>query len=330
MTDPARRRLPPSWIWLCLLVIGSHSSVLGAVDTADAGAVFAEVGSTILTVGDVDEAMRQMVQSRYYHQAVPQAHVTTIRDAVEDELITRTLLIQEAELRGILVDEDAIQKQLDIYDQRYHDKASWQSRRDTLLPRLERKLREDEMLAALERDVRRLPPPKQTELRAFYAASTALFTEPEQFRVSLILLKVDPAATPAARKAAFAEAEALSSRIRDGADFAALARIHSADKSAANGGDMGYLHAGMLGQSVHTTVSALGIGAVSEPLRVLEGVAILRLDERITPRIRPFGEVRTRAQQLWLRERADAAWARFTKRVRADASVVFYERTAAE
>ena len=77
--------------------------------------------------------------------------------------------------------------------------------------------------------------PNEKEVKAYYAANQAQFTEPEQLRVSVILLKVDPSSPAATWKQVDEQAQALAKRARAGEDFAALARQHSADPSAPQG-----------------------------------------------------------------------------------------------
>jgi parvulin-like peptidyl-prolyl isomerase len=148
-------------------------------------------------------------------------------------------------------------------------------------------------------------------LRAYYAANPEKFTEPERFRVSSILLKVDPSAPAAAWDAAMAEAVGIVSRLRAGGDFRELARLHSGDASAEQGGDMGYLHRGMMGSRAQVAIDAADLGVVTDPVRLLEGVAIFRVDERPVRRLHPLEDVAERAQDLWLREQRESRWSEF-------------------
>jgi parvulin-like peptidyl-prolyl isomerase len=124
----------------------------------------------------------------------------------------------------------------------------------------------------------------------------------------VILLKVDPAAPKAAWDKARTEAAALRKRIAGGEDFAALARRYSGDATAADGGDMGYLHRGMLPDGVDKVADKLKPGEVSEPVMLLEGVALIRLNERKAAQQRSFAEVRERAGDLWQRDEGDRRW----------------------
>jgi parvulin-like peptidyl-prolyl isomerase len=113
----------------------------------------------------------------------------------------------------------------------------------------------------------------------------------------------------------------LVRQLRQGADFAELARLHSQDASAEAGGDLGYLHRGMLGSTAEQALAPLAPGEVSEPVRLLEGIAIFALRERRTPRLSPLAEVRARAAELCRRERSDQARRALLARLRAGAHI---------
>jgi len=144
-------------------------------------------------------------------------------------------------------------------------------------------------------------------------------------RLSMILLRVDPSAPATTWQAAAEEALRLRHRIDEGADFAELARLHSNDPSAAEGGDLGYVHDGMLAPAAQTAVAALVPGAITEPLRVLEGIVILRLDSVQQARLVPLHEAEARARALCARDGADRAWQLLKTELRAAAEVVVYD-----
>jgi peptidyl-prolyl cis-trans isomerase C len=160
----------------------------------------------------------------------------------------------------------------------------------------------------LEKLVRNVPPPSMKQLREYYDAHPDKFTSPPQPRVSVILLRVDPSSTEDEWQKAMEEGEGLVKRLRAGEDFATLARDYSGDETAEEGGDMGYLHTGMLPGLPEQTVSKLQPGDTSDPVKLLEGVAIFRLTDRIQPAASSFEASQQRISELWLSEQSDIAW----------------------
>lgn len=286
----------------------AHAADNTAIPDTSEQAVFATVGASEITRQDYDSALYRAKRSRFYHGKPPEEQVTALEEDVAREMIDRMLLLQEARHRGLKPDEKGIQSQLDQYEQRYAGSARWQEQKATLLPALRQRLEEDSLLVQLETGARRLTPPGRDALVRYYEANPDKFTEPARNRVSLILLTVDPSSPRSVWDAAMEEGVMLVGRLEKGANFAELAHMHSGDASAKNGGDMGYLHEGMLSPAAQEVVNGLDVGDTSEPVRLLEGVAILRLDDRTTERLRAFADIEGRARALWAREAGDQAW----------------------
>ncbi len=304
-------------MWKLLAVIGVlHLPGHGLVADTRTGeaqqdaALFASVGSASITVEEYNAALQQASRRKFYHGTPPEGAMEQLRHDVAREVITRELLLQEATRLGITTDEAAVSKNIAEFERRYAESPRWKEQRETLTKALSQHYREQDLLQQLEARVRKVTPPDQAQLEEYYRSNQDKFTEPEQHRVSLILLGVDPSSPKAVWEAAMQEGNELVARLADGADFAELARLHSADITAAEGGDMGYLHAGMLSPAAEEVIATLRPGEVSAPIRLLEGVAILRLEDRKLAQLRKYEEVTGRARDLWLREQSDLVWQR--------------------
>jgi peptidyl-prolyl cis-trans isomerase D len=134
--------------------------------------------------------------------------------------------------------------------------------------------------------------PTEEELRRAYEAEAARYVTPERRRISHILIEA-PDGTEAAEEAR-AEAEALLARLRDGADFAALAKAHSDDAATASkGGDLGEIQRGVLPEELEQAVFALEQpGALAGPVRTSYGYHLVKLIERTPEQRRAFDEVK--------------------------------------
>ncbi len=292
-----------------------------AQQTSAAPPVFATVGNKAISAAEYDAAFAVAQRNRFYHRQAPEAEVLALKREVGDQLINRILLAAEAERRQIAPDRKRIETQLAGYEKRYGASPQWPRMKAEMLPALQAELEKRSRLEQLEAQVRAVADPSEPALRTYYAKHKALFTEPEQVKVSVILLKVDPSSPRAVWDQAREEAAAIRGRLARGADFAELARLHSADGSADKGGDMGYLHRGMVPEAVQAALDKLEPGQLSDPITTLEGVALLRVDDRKAAQLREFAGVRDRAEQLWRREASDAAWQAFVERVRSAAQV---------
>ena len=113
----------------------------------------------------------------------------------------------------------------------------------------------------------------------------------------------------------------LKVRVENGEEFVSLAKQYSGHASAVNGGDLGYLHQGMLASEVQQQVDALEINAITAPIRVLEGVILFRLNGVQPEEYKPFDEVRARATTLLYRELQTEAWNNYLSELKAAADI---------
>jgi parvulin-like peptidyl-prolyl isomerase len=265
---------------------------------------------------DYQRALAVATRKKYYHAKPPEHELPAFQRQVGDQVVERVLLLAEARRRGLKPDAVKIKATVAGYEAQYQGSATWTANRDKMLANVVPQLEQESLLEQLEAQVKRVPEPSEALARGHYEKHRELFVEPEQVKLSLILLRVDPSSPVAAWKAAQEEGKRLHAQLRSGADFGALARQHSGDRSATRGGEMEYVHRGMLPEAVQQVVDPLQPGALSEPVRLLEGVAIIRLDGRKSAQQRAFEAVRQRAGELWQRAEADARWQQLIAQLR--------------
>jgi peptidyl-prolyl cis-trans isomerase D len=145
----------------------------------------------------------------------------------------------------------------------------------------------------------------EQDARAYYEQNKARYTTPEQRRASHILVKVEPGASDAQKKAARAKAEDILARLKAGADFAALAKAESQDPgSAASGGDLGFFTRDTMVKPFADAAFALGQGETSGVVESEFGYHVIRVTEIRPATQRDFEAVRAsieaeiRAQQV--------------------------------
>lgn len=284
-----------------------------AVGLPAAAAAFATVGDNSISHDEYNAAFSAATRAKFYHGKPPDAEIASLQREVADQLVARLVLLREIKRRGLRADATSVQKQVAVYEQRYANSEPWKKNRAKLLPALITRLEQDELLERMEKSVRDQSQPSDAQVKAYFAAHRDKFTEPEQMRVSVILLKVDPSASDATWKVTEEQAKALARRLRAGEDFSALARQHSAEASALQGGDMGYLHSGMLPEGSQGALEKLKVGAISDPQRLLEGYAVFRVTDRKLAIPHSLDQVQLRARQLTQREQADLAWNAFVQ-----------------
>jgi parvulin-like peptidyl-prolyl isomerase len=266
------------------------------------------VGGEKISMGSYISALRRGMRERFYHGKIPEEEARQFRKEVADQLIERLLLIQEATRRNLKPNAEEVEAAVRKFDEKFKGDAEWEKARDQVLVELRKKLNGDSLAKVLKESVHSVPEPTKRAVRAYYEEHKDLFTTPERVSISLILLRVDPSSPSEVWQQANEEASSILERINGGADFAELARIHSSDESAQNGGDMGFVHAGMLGVNAQKVLDILEPGEISAPVVLLEGVSIFRMDKRETAKLNDFNVVKERAGKLYKRDKGDRDW----------------------
>ena len=112
------------------------------------------------------------------------------------------------------------------------------------------------------------------------------------------------------------KARRLLQDIRQGADFAEVARMHSESGSRDAGGDLGFFNEGELTVALSTAASELGPGEVSEIIRLDTAFYIIRVEEKEEAKTKPLDDVRNEVADAIFQEKMSEQMARFVKQLR--------------
>ena len=256
---------------------------------ADGHAVLEEVDA-IAAIVDDDVVLVSELLSRY-ELFVAQAKQTgateippreTVLNQLMERLIVESLQIQEAERRGIIIDDETLTEavttfagqngmDLDGFQQSLAEEGvSYRSfrediRREMLLSRVQRDM-VNRQIYITEQDV--------ADLRG-----SPFFKEwvSDQYRVGHILLRIEDPLSNVAVRAANDMAVDILGKLRIGEEFGKLAIAHSAGSTALEGGDLGWRRAAELPSLFSETVIELEIGETPDPITNSLGIHIIQL-----------------------------------------------------
>jgi peptidyl-prolyl cis-trans isomerase D len=138
------------------------------------------------------------------------------------------------------------------------------------------------------------------EIERYYNQNLFQYETPEQVGASHILFKTAEADEDEVR----GRAEAVLQQVKAGGDFAELARQHSEDTSAEQGGDLGFFGRGEMVPEFEQAAFALGQGEVSDLVRSTYGYHIIKVTSRQAPLTRPLDSVREEIKNLLSLEKA--------------------------
>ncbi|MEW7989759.1 MAG: peptidylprolyl isomerase [Candidatus Thiodiazotropha sp.] len=312
--------------WFIVLLTLLLSTGMGDARSAESDAtekeIFATVNGEAIEMSTYRSMVHMGARQRFYHGQPPEADLKAYRKEVGDQLIDELVLHQEALRRGIEPDPEQVKREVEINIKRLASQAGWQEAKEKLLPVLRQGLERHDRIRQLKDEFRsEAPQASEAELHAFYNANLDKFTSPPQTRIAMILLKVPPWGDADLWRQKREALTAIKHKISGEMEFSEAAKRYSDDSSASNGGDMGYLHQGMLGTQAEEAIYQLESGDISEPITLLEGVALFHLMERLDARINPLDKVRQRALELLMRERRETFVADNKRRLRNSADI---------
>ncbi|MVW80593.1 SurA N-terminal domain-containing protein [Bordetella sp. 02P26C-1] len=132
------------------------------------------------------------------------------------------------------------------------------------------------------------------DIAGYYDQNKSRFGQPERRRASHILIQVPANASDSDRQAARAKAESLAQQAAaNPAEFDKLAKENSQDAgSAQQGGDLGWLGAGMLTGSLGEAVFSLNKDQISGVIESPSGYHVFKVTEIQPAATKPLAEVR--------------------------------------
>lgn len=131
----------------------------------------------------------------------------------------------------------------------------------------------------------------EAELREYYKQNQQNYTtQAEQRRVRHILIPVNATnSEEQARK----KIKALATRIKNGEDFAEVAKAESKDPgSASQGGDLGFISPGLMDKAFDQAAFQLDKNQLSQPVRTRFGYHLIEVTEIKPMKVKPFEEVK--------------------------------------
>jgi parvulin-like peptidyl-prolyl isomerase len=158
----------------------------------------------------------------------------------------------------------------------------------------------------------KIPPPDsvtvpEADIRKYYDTHLAAYKQEEQVHARHILISVDPSQGPAADARAKARADSLLGALRNGADFADLARRFSQDPGSGRaGGELGSFPRGRMVKEFENAAFALEPGQISQVVKTQFGYHIIKVEEHQKAGTRPYADVRNDIRFQLAQSRGDS------------------------
>jgi peptidyl-prolyl cis-trans isomerase SurA len=331
-----------------LLAIGC-ALLLPSVSPADTVVeeIIARVNNEIVTRSEYVRSRDQLKQEIQQQDAAnaDRAFADRQRDVLRD-LIDQQLLLQKAKDLGITGDTelikklDEMRKQMNLESMEELEKAA--EAQGASYEDFKQNLRNQIVTQrVIGQEVGSKLAMNKEEEKKFYDEHKAEMEQPEQVRLSEILIapkapakpaagadaaKPEPplapeADTEAALEAAKAKAQDLLDQIHKGAKFADLAKKYSDGPSAKEGGDLGPFKRGTLAKELEDRVFALKTGEITDVIRTKQGYVILQAVEHQMAGIPTMKEVEPRIQDALYMQKLQPALRTYLTTLREEAFI---------
>jgi peptidyl-prolyl cis-trans isomerase SurA len=280
--------------------------------------VVARINDQIITRSEYEAAREGILHDAEQHGATEAELDDQLQNLLRD-MIDQQLLLSKGKELGITGEAETMRELDDLRKQNHLDsmealeKAAAQQ--GISFEDFKQHMRDQVIQQQVVRDEvgRRLTLTHAAE-QAYYDAHKSEFEVPEQVHLSEILVPTPENATDAQITEAQAKADALAAKLKDGANFAALAKSSSGGPTASAGGDLGDFKRGSLGDVLEKATFSLPAGGNTAPIRTRQGFVILHVDSHQAAGVPPLDSVLDRVEQaIYIEQLAPALRAYLTK-----------------
>lgn len=256
-----------------------------------------QVNATVLLRQDLDREMK-LVSLKLARQGRPvdADQLKRYEGDIRENLINRTLLLQQAQTMGIDVKESLVAKALDEFKAAFKDEKDYQRALADMgftEAMLNGQIKNGLTIKALiDKTVIQKVSVSDQQVRAYYDENPNLFRKPEQVKASHILVKVAENAGEAKQAEALTAIQALKVRLDNGENFATLAMENSDCPSKTKGGDLGFFDRQQMVAPFSEAAFALQPGQTSDVVQTRFGYHLIRMTERQAEQTMPFNDVK--------------------------------------
>jgi peptidyl-prolyl cis-trans isomerase SurA len=231
-------------------------------------------------------------------------------------LIDSRLQLQEADREKITVDDQEVTEELLDRIKNYHMKTledfeKMLKEQGITLDAVKKRIRESlRVQKVIRRKVALRVSVTDAEIVQYLEENRQKLETGLSYHARHILIVPD-GTDDAAWEGARIKSEMLRTQILEGADFEAMARQHSRDASAKDGGDLGTLKRGELAQDIENEILKLEPGQLSRPYRSSLGYHVFRLESKESLEGDGLVRVKQQIREILFRQKYEArleAW----------------------
>ncbi len=279
-----------------------------ADDKQPSGDKVAVVNGVVITRDQYDKELQVHLErvSRQGKQ-ISDDRMAELKKEILEGLIEREVLYQESRKADIKIDDQKVNDQLAGIRKRFQSEEEYEKALKSM------NLTEAEIKIQIQRGlaIRELIDIKvankivitDEETKAYYDANPQFFQQPGQVKASHILIKVEPTADEAKKAEARKKITEVQQKLKDGGDFAALAKEYSEGPSSARGGDLGYFKRGQMVKPFEDAAFSMKTNEVSDLVESRFGYHLIKVYDKKPEQTLAYADVKDKIAQRLKQEK---------------------------
>jgi peptidyl-prolyl cis-trans isomerase SurA len=287
--------------------------------------VVVHVNDLIISRSDVERAVQGLAQENQQSNATPEEAAERQKNLLRD-MIDKQLLLSRGKELGVNADAEVIRRLDEIRKQNklatMEDLEAAARSQGVSFEDFKAGIRDNLITQMVVRDeVGRRLQMTQGQEQAYYEAHKQEFAQPEQIKLSEILIPTPADASDAVIAQAQAKADGIEGQLKGGGSFEEIAKANSGGPTAAQGGDLGMYKRGALGQILEDQTFNLKPGEWTAPIRTKQGFVILKVTEHQPAGIAPLKDVEPQIQEAMYSDAMQPALRAYLTKLREDAAI---------
>ncbi|MFP4643143.1 MAG: peptidylprolyl isomerase [Spirochaetales bacterium] len=308
-----------------IVALAGCSGEESGASSEDGEDVVAVVNGSEISRSTFEEQMQaQMQQYQAQGGEIDEEQRGTLEEQLLDQLIARELLLQDGEDRGIAPSDDEISTQLDQIRSQFPSEEAFEEaleEQNLTLDEIESDIAEQIIIEEiLQGDVLADAGVGEDAAREFYDENPELFETPPQIRASHILVMTQ-GMDETERDEARSEIEGVQEQLEEGADFAELAREHSDDGTAEEGGDLGFFSEGQMVPEFEEAAFDLETGETSDIVETQFGYHLIQKTDESEEGVQDFEEALPQIEQFLGQQEQQELFEAYIDELREEAEV---------
>lgn len=317
---------------LLVLLVGITAPALAeekAEEKTGTDGKVAVVNDAVITQEAFEQEMTPVLkQMEMQGQKPDESQVAEIRKKVLDNMINREVLYQASQKKDFTADDKAVEEKLASFKKQFPNEAQFKealSKMNLSEEVIKKQIREQISIQQLvDEEVVPSITVSEADAKEYYEANPQFFKQPEQVKARHILIKVAPDADEVKKTEAREKLETVQKKLKEGGDFAELAKEYSEGPSAPKGGDLGSFGRGQMVKPFEEAAFAMEEGTVSDIVETRFGYHLIKVEEKKPESTVSFADAKERIDQMLKRQKVSEAVNAYIETLKKDAEIEVY------